>query len=1108
MARSTYNDFIINEKIGSGSFGVVYKVIRKIDRNYYAMKEIDLQGMSRREQEECIRETRVLSSLDSDFIIKYYDSFLERGKLYIITEYAANGNLHEYIKHRQGQRFPEGLIWKLFCQILLGLNHMHRKKILHRDIKTLNVFLDHNSNVKLGDMGVAKIMSTQTCFAKTIVGTPYYLSPELCEDKPYNEKSDVWAMGVVVYECCQLKHPFDANSQGALILKILRGQYQPVTGYSPELCELVKKCLTLNPSRRPSTSKLLLDPLVRQKVIELGMSMPDKAALAAQHKKTKSSEGAAAQLLPTRQDQFNAGDAPFPHVIPRQLSRPAQGPHAKNQGQIHVTGDMERPPTVALQSTLPSQAGPAAQAMNHSKAFVFGGNPEAKAQKPHLQGSSLSSTCRATSHARAPSNPQDPLHSDALGSPPQQDKQQQLQQQVLPPLEIQVSVSGVCSTSGELPAEVADDECTDEDGPKTPQVPPPPAAGLEANWKVATQRQLVTAGCQRQQQQQQPSASTAGEHLGATRRAAAPCSAGAPRRDSATPLNATLKAASVQPGALRPGSACRPASARRPSSAAVPAASARPPSSNVLCPVRKSMGMATLPSSARPSSATRRAPSHSTITPFTPRQASQNGGPAPNKSQPATATSHGGTTSPPHSTVLLPPSLPHTADHTSLPTPPAHALLGKSADSSSLATKNNTLAPATPSLGATAVAPQREQHPVHAPLLTHASQQQGQQQQGASSPADHGQQGCNLPARRYSTPALCAHLLGLSHQQLQGEGQMVSQDADQGQQLMEHVGGEAAHFGGSGAKAMEVHGLQGEGSPVWCNVAGQGGGSEVLKQQEAMEEADEEEEEDEGSSPGGDDDNQALNPYWNIRDPGDEEDPGGDEEDGSEGSMAEGDSAESQGEGESYNDEEGEEETCRLDDGGSWEDSVSPIDPCGGEEEGSRAEEYSDVDEGEKEEGEDGEDLYSDDGGSGFEEEEGEDEYDDDFEETDPEEARQSNGSSEQGPRSSRRARMHTFNGALTSSQRGRQVRMQHMRSAALIQRAACVDLIGEKAFLELYDLLSSHQVNESSMTELSRLVFKIISYDKSEVIQMLYKLLYMESQLESGDPAAVGGPG
>ncbi|EFJ45748.1 NimA-related protein kinase 4 [Volvox carteri f. nagariensis] len=279
MARSTYDDFIIKEKIGSGSYGVVFKVIRKVDKHVYAMKEIDLQGMSRKEQEECIRETRVLSSLDSDYIIRYYDSFLEKGKLYIITEYAANGNLHDYIK-KQKSWLKEELIWKLYIQILLGLNHMHSKKILHRDIKTLNVFLDEDVNVKLGDMGVAKILSTNTNFAKTIVGTPYYLSPELCEDKPYNEKSDVWALGVVLYECCTQRHPFDADNQGALILKILRGKFPPVTGYSPDISDLIKRCLTQNANRRPNTFKLLTLPSIRQKAEELGISLPDQATLA------------------------------------------------------------------------------------------------------------------------------------------------------------------------------------------------------------------------------------------------------------------------------------------------------------------------------------------------------------------------------------------------------------------------------------------------------------------------------------------------------------------------------------------------------------------------------------------------------------------------------------------------------------------------------------------------------------------------------------------------------------------------------------------------------------------------------------------------------------
>ena len=89
---------------------------------------------------------------------------------------------------------------------------MHSKDVLHRDLKTMNVFLSKQDKVRLGDLGVAKVLSNTAAFAHTMVGTPYYLSPELCEEKPYNEKSDIWSLGCILYELCSLKHPFDANN--------------------------------------------------------------------------------------------------------------------------------------------------------------------------------------------------------------------------------------------------------------------------------------------------------------------------------------------------------------------------------------------------------------------------------------------------------------------------------------------------------------------------------------------------------------------------------------------------------------------------------------------------------------------------------------------------------------------------------------------------------------------------------------------------------------------------------------------------------------------------------------------------------------------------------
>ena len=115
---------------------------------------------------------------------------------------------------------------------------MHSHKILHRDIKSMNVFIAGDNSLRIGDLGVAKVLQENVQFASTMVGTPYYLSPEMCEEKPYNEKSDVWALGCVLYELCTKKHPFEAKSQGGLILKIVRGKYAPIPGgYSKDLTD-------------------------------------------------------------------------------------------------------------------------------------------------------------------------------------------------------------------------------------------------------------------------------------------------------------------------------------------------------------------------------------------------------------------------------------------------------------------------------------------------------------------------------------------------------------------------------------------------------------------------------------------------------------------------------------------------------------------------------------------------------------------------------------------------------------------------------------------------------------------------------------------------------
>lgn len=140
---------------------------------------------------------------------------------------------------------------------------MHR--VLHRDIKSANVFLTGTIDARLGDLGVARMLSKDTCFAKTLIGTPYYLSPEICDGKPYNDKSDVWAYGCVVYETCVLQRPFEAANILALQRRISTGKYEPIPeARSPELRALVASCLERDSSQRASISQILHGPAVSE----------------------------------------------------------------------------------------------------------------------------------------------------------------------------------------------------------------------------------------------------------------------------------------------------------------------------------------------------------------------------------------------------------------------------------------------------------------------------------------------------------------------------------------------------------------------------------------------------------------------------------------------------------------------------------------------------------------------------------------------------------------------------------------------------------------------------------------------------------------------------
>lgn len=181
-------------------------------------------------------------------------------KLNIVMEYADGGDLSKRIKEQKatGRFFDEASVLDWFTQMCLAIKHVHDRKIIHRDIKGQNIFITKNNTVKLGDFGIARILNKTMEKARTVVGTPYYLSPEIIENKPYSYKSDIWSMGVVLYELCMLTPPFNGTSLQYLALKIVKGSYTPISGnYSKELKNLVADMLNLDPSKRPSADQIL-----------------------------------------------------------------------------------------------------------------------------------------------------------------------------------------------------------------------------------------------------------------------------------------------------------------------------------------------------------------------------------------------------------------------------------------------------------------------------------------------------------------------------------------------------------------------------------------------------------------------------------------------------------------------------------------------------------------------------------------------------------------------------------------------------------------------------------------------------------------------------------
>ncbi|KAJ6584573.1 hypothetical protein B0H19DRAFT_1105620 [Mycena capillaripes] len=269
------NDYQLGDSLGKGAFGQVYRALNWATGETVAVKEIQLSNIPKGELGEIMSEIDLLKNLNHANIVKYKGFVKTREYLYIILEFCENGSLHN-ISKRFG-KFPESLVAVYISQVLEGLMYLHDQGVIHRDIKGANILTNKDGTVKLADFGVAS--NTTSVNDGAVVGSPYWMAPEVIEQSGATTASDIWSVGCVVIELLEGHPPYHTLDPMPALFRIVQDDCPPIPeGASPIVKDFLYHCFQKDCNLRISAKKLLRHPWMaaaRRQMVE-GKEPPEQ----------------------------------------------------------------------------------------------------------------------------------------------------------------------------------------------------------------------------------------------------------------------------------------------------------------------------------------------------------------------------------------------------------------------------------------------------------------------------------------------------------------------------------------------------------------------------------------------------------------------------------------------------------------------------------------------------------------------------------------------------------------------------------------------------------------------------------------------------------------